>query len=159
MLINKIIIFYVLSAIPFIESRLAIPYGIAKSGLDMHPLLVLILGVALSFLGGVVVFEFAFKIKQLFLKLKNKFGWIKKHHESKYNEIILRVRTLVDKYAHWGLALFIIIPLPGSGTMTAALLAQLVLRMSRGHYYLANIIGSTINTGLIVALSLGLINI
>jgi len=50
------------------------------------------------------------------------------------------VKPYVDKYGEWGIALFIGIPLPGSGSYSGALAAY-VLGLSYKKFIIANLLG------------------
>jgi uncharacterized membrane protein len=61
-----------------------------------------------------------------------------------YNRLVVRsqkrAKPLVDKYGLIGMALFIAVPLPGSGTWTGALVGNL-LNFGYKRFFLANFIG------------------
>jgi len=59
----------------------------------------------------------------------------------------------VEKYGEFGLALFIGVPLPGSGSISGAIAAHL-MGMSFKRFFLANLIGVSIAAIVVLAVSL-----
>ena len=105
--------------IPVIELRGAIPIGV---GLGL-PYLV---SVAVSLIGNILPVPF------IILFIKAIFAWIRKVMP-KLNGFVTKLeqraeknRATVEKYAFWGLFLFVAIPLPGTGAWTGALIAAMM---------------------------------
>ena len=107
-----------LSAVPIIELRFAVPWGIAN-GLPLLPVLVV------SIIGNMLPVPF------IILFTRNVFGWMKKKSErlgslaEKLEERANAKKDLIVKYEMWGLFLLVAIPLPGTGAWTGALVAAL----------------------------------
>lgn len=113
---SNLIKVFLLSAVPLIEQRGAIPMGIIAY--DMNPSLVFLI----SFLGSMLPVPF---ILLLFNKI---FTWMKKYKFfSKINEFIEKKinknSAHMEKYKEIGLITFIAIPLPTTGIWTGSAVA------------------------------------
>jgi len=119
MLLKAVITTFLISMIPVIELRGALPIGV---GMGLHPLAALIVSV----IGNLIPLPF------LILFTKRVFSWLRKHFP-KLDKIILKLeeraeakRETVEKYKFWGLFIFVAIPLPGTGGWTGALIAAMM---------------------------------
>lgn len=117
--VKYLIVFFV-SMVPLIELRGAVPIGTGL-GLPWHlTLIVAIIGncvpipIILLFVKKVLTWMRGCRIG-LFRKISN---WL--HEKAEKN------RVKIDKYAAWGLFVFVAIPLPGTGAWTGALIASLL---------------------------------
>ena len=112
------------SMIPIIELRGAIPIGAA---LKMSPLATYLISVAGNMLPVPFILLFIKAIIKLMQKSKffSKFAnWLVAKAEKNKEKI--------SKYGFWGVALFVMIPLPGTGAWTGALVASLLdMRLKR----------------------------
>ncbi len=117
--IGKILTTLFVSMIPVIELRGAIPIGV---GLGL-PYLV---SVSVSLIGNILPVPF------IILFIKAIFAWIRKvmpkldGFVTKLEQRAEKNRATVEKYAFWGLFLFVAIPLPGTGAWTGALIAAMM---------------------------------
>lgn len=124
-----------LTAIPALELRFSIPLGILAMSHLPWPLVVLVCTLS-NILLGIGVFE----ILAPLLRLMRKWSFFEKHlwpHVVKRQE---KLRPVVQKRGCWGLAIFIGIPLPGTGAVTGAL-GAFCIGFKRTTFYLANLIG------------------
>ena len=152
-IIIKILLLIFITITPFLELRLAIPFGILAGsitfpfgivlqGYGFNPFLIVPLIVIVNILLGMVLFALFGKISK---KMMNK---------PKYRKFVekrkKRVKKYVDKYGTLGLSLFIGIPVPGSGVYSGTLGAFLI-GMNKKQFYLANLIGVLI-AGIIVTI-------
>ena len=139
-LISEIIM---LTFLPFLELRASIPYGVVQGG---HVFLVFVVAVLANFAIAVLLYYLLDSVVHIFLRIK----WI----EKLYLKVVIRsqkkVHKYVEKYGVFGLALFIGIPLPGSGVYSGALAAY-ALGFSARDYYRAALVGVLI-AGVIVTL-------
>ncbi|MFH1054808.1 MAG: small multi-drug export protein [Candidatus Altiarchaeota archaeon] len=108
--------FYIalISALPWIELRGGIPYGILKAG--FNPLMVTIVAVA----ANCAIIYPAFVFLDWFFDLMNKTfmgRFIEKTRQ--------KARPYVEKYGMLGLGVFVAVPLPGTGAYAGALAAHL----------------------------------
>lgn len=142
-IIKDLIVIAVFTLFPFLELRASIPYGIL---LGYPWWIVFVVCVIFNILLAPVVYFFWNKIIHL---LK----WIKPI-DNLYHRTIERVQKksskYVEKYGELGLAIFIGIPLPGSGVWSGALAAN-VFGLKFGKYMVASIIGVLI-AGIIVTI-------
>jgi uncharacterized membrane protein len=115
----KYLIVFLVSMVPLIELRGAVPIGTGMGLPWEWTLIVSIIGnclpipIILIFVKKVLTWMRTCKIK-LFSKVSN-FMFEKAEKN----------RAKIDKYAAWGLFLFVAIPLPGTGAWTGALVASL----------------------------------
>ena len=114
------VIVFLVSMVPLIELRGAVPIGTGL-GLPWHlTLIVAIIGncvpipIILFFIKKVLTWMRGCKV-ELFRKISN---WL--HEKAAKN------RVKIDKYAAWGLFVFVAIPLPGTGAWTGTLAASLL---------------------------------
>ena len=130
--------------LPFLELRASIPYGVISGSL--HWSLVFLIAVVTNILLGFVLFVVIDKIIFYFTKIK--------FVDRLYGQYVLRTRervhSLVEKYGEWGIAIFIGIPLPGSGVYSGALAAYL-LGLEKKKFFVACVVGVLI-AGVIVTL-------
>jgi len=126
-----------LTFLPGLELRASIPYAllISNSNLFFIPIILL-----LNIILGEVVFYFLNTSLDFFLKI----NVFKKYYLKYIKRIQKRARKYVDKYGTLGLAIFIGIPLPGSGVYTGAL-AAFILGFERRDFSIANILGVLIS--------------
>ena len=116
---GKILTTFLVSMVPVIELRGAIPIGVARGLPFWAALLVSIIGnlVPVPF---IIIF-----IKKIFAFMREKMP--------KLNGLVTRLENkanskseTVQKYAFWGLFIFVAIPLPGTGAWTGALIAAML---------------------------------
>lgn len=110
----------VLTFLPLLELRASIPYGLLATPLPWW--VVFIAAVAINWLVAPVVYLFL-KYALQFL-LRN--AWFARIWECHTERTQKRISRAVDTWGTWGLAVFIGIPLPGSGVYTGALGAYLL---------------------------------
>ena len=122
---GKFISTFFISMLPVVELRLGLPYGIAL-GLD-YPL-----ALTAAVLGNMLPVPF------IILFIRQIFAWMRRHMP-KLDGLVTRMekkaeknRAAVEKYAFWGLAILVAIPLPGTGAWTGALVAAMMeMRLKR----------------------------
>ena len=117
--IGKMCATFFISMLPVGELRVGLPYGIAL-GLE-YPLALMA-----ALLGNMVPVPF------IIVYIKRIFAWLRRHMP-RMNALITKLEDranlkgeTVQKYGHWGLLLFVAIPLPGTGAWTGALIAALL---------------------------------
>lgn len=124
-----------LTAIPALELRFSIPIGILAMTHLPWPFVVVVCTVA-NIILGIGVFEILAPI----LRIMRKFKFFENHiwpHVVKRQE---RLRPVIEKRGPWGLAIFIGIPLPGTGAVTGAL-GAFCFGFKRSAFYIANLVG------------------
>ena len=117
--IGKMCATFFISMLPVGELRAGLPFGIAQ-GLE-YPLALMA-----ALLGNMVPVPF------IIVYIKRIFEWMRKHMP-RMNALVTRMENranlkgeTVEKYGHWGLLIFVAIPLPGTGAWTGALIAALL---------------------------------
>lgn len=135
------------SMVPVVELRGGIPYGVA-SGLPVW------LAYIAAFLGNLIPMPF------IVVYIRRVFKWIRQHIP-KLNRLLDRLEkkahlkgATMQKYQYLGLAVFIAIPLPGTGAWTGALAAAF-LDMRLKHAFPAAVLGVAVAGFLISVLTYG----
>lgn len=159
-MIIPILIIVLLTFMPLVELRLSIPvgilsgsvdlpFGITLSGLGVTPIIVFVIAVLSNILIGFALFH----VWELFDEsLRN--SKVKKPYSKFMDRSHKKLKKFVDRYGVLGVALFIGIPLPGSGVYTGSL-GAFVLGLSRKQFYKASILGVLIAGILVTLITLG----
>ena len=140
-----------LTLLPALELRASIPFGllVAKLGLVEVFLTAVVVNIVL----GLVLFLLLDRLVRFFTR----FQLIK----DIYSRIVARtqrkVQPYVERFGTIGIALFIAVPLPGSGVWTGALAAYLIGMRFR-KFAVAAVVGVLIAAVLVTAVSLGFLN-
>ena len=138
----------IISMIPFVELRGAIPVGV---GFGMNPVEVFILCVIAN----------CIPVPFIIFLIKPIFRWLKGFRT--FEKIITKLEGLADKksgkitaykYEMVGLMLFVGIPLPGTGAWSGALIAAL-LNMRIKHAFFAIVLGVILAGVLVTLISSG----
>ena len=126
--------------IPGLELRASIPVGLLVLRDSVRAVLGAagVVGVCLAanVALGMIVFE-AMELVERFLL---RFGWFKRRGWPILEGKREKLRPLVEKYGVWGVAVFIGIPLPGTGAYAGAV-ASYLLRLERKRFWAANLLG------------------
>ena len=116
---GRILITLLVSMVPVIELRGAIPIA---TGLKLSPWIAF----PVAIVGNLIPVPF------IILFIKKIFAWMRRV-SPKLNKVVDRMEAKAEKnkakvlrYAFWGLALFVAIPLPGTGAWTGALVAAML---------------------------------
>ena len=116
---KDILLTFLVAMVPVVELRGAIPFGVVR-GLNIWTAIIA------SVLGNLVPAPF------IILFIRRIFAWMRAHMP-KLDGLVTRMekkaeknRAAVEKYAFWGLAILVAIPLPGTGAWTGALIAALL---------------------------------
>ena len=144
---------FLISMVPVLELRGAIPIGVAH-GLDYR------IAIAVSILGNLVPVPF------IVLFIRKIFAWLRTKSErlngfvTRMEQRALKKSDTVRRARFWGLFIFVAIPLPGTGAWTGTLAASIldmkfkdVLIACMGGVLLAGIIMGLASAGLLGALS------
>lgn len=117
--LGKLLMTFLISMVPVVELRGAIPIGVAH-GLPFW------WAIPVSIVGNLVPVPFIIIfIKKIFAWLRTKSKWLNDLVTKLENRAISKIDT-VKKYAFWGLFMFVAIPLPGTGAWTGALIAAMM---------------------------------
>ncbi len=139
---GKIVMTFLISMVPIIELRGAIPVAVAHG-------LAPAIAIPVAIVGNLIPVPF------IIIFIKKIFAWIRKKMPKlnsmvdKLEEKGLSKKDTVEKYAFWGLFLFVAVPLPGTGAWTGALIAAMLdMRLSRAF---PSILLGVLSAGAIVA--------
>ena len=142
------------SFLPLLELRASIPIGFfaleAWFGVRMDWWWVALICLAANIVQGIVVYEILLPILEF---LRRHWRWFNTRLWPVVERCQTKLRPAVEKYGAWGLALFIGVPLPGTGAMSGAAGAFL-LGFRRRQFYLANAAGVLIACVCVTALCL-----
>lgn len=111
------LIVLVISMLPIVELRGAIPVAIAVLGMPWQE------AVPLAILGNMIPIPFLLLFLEWFLKLLARFRWGKKFTDWLYSRTRSKGKV-VERYEELGLIVFVGIPLPGTGGWTGALASR-----------------------------------
>lgn len=142
--LSKEILVFLLSMLPFIEVKGAVPVGI---GYGINPTVTFII----AYLGSLVPMPFIIKlIRPIFTALKQRqlFTKMIEKIESKSMSKWYRIR----KYKIFALFVFTAIPLPGTGIWSASLIASL-LNLRLKHAIIPIALGNLVSTIIVSILS------
>lgn len=118
-LFGKLFMTFLISMVPVLELRGAIPIGVAH-GLDYRA------AIAVSIVGNLVPVPF------IVLFIRKIFAWLRTKSErlnafvTRMEQRALKKSDTVRRARFWGLFIFVAIPLPGTGAWTGCLAATLL---------------------------------
>jgi len=147
MALNEISWMIILTLLPFLELRASIPYGIATLGVKSWFLVFVVCSLT-NILLAPALWVFVNKIMYLFLKIE----WINNIYKKIVVKTQKKVQPYVEKYGTLGLAVFIGIPLPGSGVYSGALGAYL-LGYNYKDYFKAAVYGVLLAGSIVLLIS------
>ncbi|MEM0320009.1 MAG: small multi-drug export protein [Candidatus Nezhaarchaeales archaeon] len=144
----------ILALTPLFETRISIPYGIAVADLPVPEVM------AISLVGNLIPLPFLLwglsKFERWALRGD---GWLQKVITLMYVNLVFRVRRrgerYINRYGVLGLALFVAIPLPGSGVWAGSLLAH-ILGLSPKKSLVAITVGALVAALLVLAGTFGI---
>lgn len=126
-----------LTGIPGLELRASIPYGVFSSAVEQIGFAgVAAVCIVCNIFVGVAVFA----LLDPAMKFVRRWGWFERIIWPRFLQKQAKLQPYVEKYGELGLALFIGIPLPGTGAYSGAVGAYL-LGMSRKKFWVANALG------------------
>jgi uncharacterized membrane protein len=141
-LTGKILMTFLISMVPVIELRGAIPIATAN-GLNFG------IAILVSVLGNLVPVPFIIIfIRKIFAWMRGKSRWLDRLVTKLEKRAEMKSKTVLQ-YAFWGLFIFVAIPVPGTGAWTGALIAAM-LDMRLKNAFPAIALG-VVTAGIIVA--------
>jgi uncharacterized membrane protein len=144
----KLGILILISMLPIFELRGSIPLGIWK--FDLSPCLVILICV----ISNIAVSPLVYFFLDWMIRLGCKIKWIDSLYQKYSHKVIGKIQVKMDKYGIWGLAVFIAIPLPGSGVYSGAIGAH-ALGISFKKYMIAAVIGVCIAAAVVSIIVIG----
>ena len=142
MVIRQIAYLTLVTLVPALELRASIPYGIlGNESWGIQPglmpwLTVVLICVVVNIVLGAAVYMVMAPILQWF----ERFGWFRRFFSPVLTRCRAKLKPYVDRYGELGVAVFIGIPLPGSGVYTGAV-GVFLLGLDRRKFMVANVIG------------------
>jgi uncharacterized membrane protein len=144
---GKIWVLILITLIPTLELRASIPFGILKGGMPWWTVMVVCLSTNIVL--GPLVYLCLDRVVFLALKV----DWLHRWYDRTVTRTRKKIQKSVDRYGELGVAMFIGIPLPGTGSYTGALGAY-VIGLGYRKFIVANIIGVLVAGGIVTAVVL-----
>lgn len=137
-LIYDFIITILFSLSPLGEAKVGIPYGLLK---DLNPYLVFVFALA----ANILVFPLMMFFLNFINKVLTRLLWYKKSALWVARRAKKGAGDKLEKYGYWGLAFFVMVPLPGTGVYVGSIVAYL-FKMDTKKAFVANTAGITISS-------------
>jgi len=159
--LTNIIILALITLIPALELRASIPMGILPIPIpflertinqDMSWITVVVVCIIANIILGAMVFV----VLGPAFTFVRKWGWFDKRIWPILERTRHKIHPYVEKYGEFGVAVFIGIPLPGSGDYTGAFGAYL-LGLDRKKFMIANVLGVLIAATAVTLLSMAIL--
>jgi len=142
---NNIIQLILVTFIPGLELRASIPYGITVLNMPWFKVVVI------TFITNILLGPIVYILLNNFVHIVIKINFFNKIYEKFVIRTRHKIENKVEKYGELGLALFIGVPLPGSGVYTGAL-AAFILGLNFKKFLIATVIGVFI-AGILVTIA------
>ena len=123
-----------LTLIPALELRASIPFGLLATKLPVWQV------VLIAIVANWLIAPLIYLLLKLLLNACLRWPWFSRLWERYSNHVLKRIHRSVESWGSWGLALFIGIPLPGTGVYTGAVGAYL-LGMSLRRFCIVALVG------------------
>lgn len=149
-LLLAIFILAAVTAIPALELRASIPLGFFAFADTLHWGWVVLVCILANVVLGIGVYEILLPTLEF---IRRHWAWFDRRLWPLVEHRRDKLRSVTERYGEWGLAIFIGIPLPGTGAVTGAVGAFL-LDFRRKNFYLANFLGVLIAGACVTALCL-----
>jgi len=141
---------FLLTFVPGLELRASIPFGFFhESCASLGVPLVVAVCLAANVLVGLLTFWLMGPV----VMVLRRWGWFEQRVWPHFAKTQHKLHPYVEKYGEWGLAVFIGVPLPGTGAYTGAFGAYL-LGFDRRRFFIANLVGVLIACVCVTALCL-----
>lgn len=135
-MLRSILILVALTFVPALELRASIPLGFFSMQDEMSwPVVFAVCSGANILLGWLV-----FALLNPAFALLRRWSWFDRHLWPRLEKTQHRLHPYVEKYGELGVALFIGVPLPGSGVYSGAL-GSYLLGLNRRKFAVANVLG------------------
>lgn len=133
--------------VPTLELRASIPYGVF--GTDLAPMVIFSVTVIANIIVGILVYL----LMEVIIKILTLIPAVERWWNGYVARTRKKIENGVERYGEWAVAIFIGIPLPGSGVYTGALAAYLIgLKLRK--FIIADIIGVLIAAVIVMAICL-----
>jgi uncharacterized membrane protein len=125
---------FLLTLVPALELRASIPYGLLATDLPAWVV------IAAALFANWLVAPLVYVGLQSVLKLCLRWPWFAQRWQRYSEQVLKKIHSSVETWGSWGLAIFIGIPLPGTGVYTGAVGAYL-LGMSMRRFLVVSLAG------------------
>ena len=148
-MLKSIVWLTIITLIPALELRASIPFGFFSDTIEISwPIVVLVCVIANIVLGWLV-----FMVLGPVFTFVRRWGWFERRIWPILEKTRHKIHPYVEKYGEFGVAVFIGIPLPGSGVYTGAF-GSYLLGLNKRKFLVANVIGVLIAGTAVTILSL-----
>ncbi len=127
-----------LTFVPGLEARASLPFAFFNS--EVRSVLGLPVAIGICFVINLSIGILTFWLMGPVVQLFRKWSFFEKHIWPRFEKTQYKLHPYVEKYGEWGLALFIGIPLPGTGAYTGAFGAYLI-GFDKRRFLIANLLG------------------
>ncbi len=148
-MIKSVLLLSAITFIPALELRASIPWGIFRMGDQMSWIAVALVCSAVNIVLGWLVFTVMGPV----FTIVRKWAWFDRNVWPVLSKTQNKIHPYVEKYGEFGVAVFIGIPLPGSGVYTGAF-GSYLLGLDKRKFFIANVIGVLIAGTAVTGLSL-----
>jgi uncharacterized membrane protein len=124
--------------LPGLEARASIPLAFFHR--ELRETLGLPWGVAICFASNLVVGVLTYWLMGPMVQALRRWAWFERKVWPRFEKTQHKLHPYVEKYGEWGLAVFIGVPLPGTGAYTGAFGAFL-LGLDKKKFLVANALG------------------
>lgn len=156
-MLRPIFILAFITLIPALELRASIPVGILGGGwawLSMgEASLPVVVVVTVCVVTNILLGWLVFLLMEPMIRLFERFAWFRRWVDPLLQRAQRKLAPMVEKYGGIGVALFIGVPLPGSGVYTGAVGAYL-LGVKKSSFAWANVLGVLIAGAAVTAVTL-----
>jgi len=149
--IEAVALLFLCTLIPGLEARASIPLAFFHS--PVREALGVPLAVAVCLLANLAVGVGTFWVMGPVVQVFRRWGWFERRVWPRFERTQHKLHPYVERYGEWGLAVFIGVPLPGTGAYTGAFGAFL-LGLDKRRFLIANILGVALACAAVTALCL-----
>ncbi len=147
---RNILILFGITMIPAFELRASIPYGVLSGSIQL-PFDIAVQGMGLSWpwvfmvcvISNIILGTVLYPFIDIIVRTLERIPLVGRFWKGMVERTQRRIHPYVERWGTLGVALFIAVPLPGSGSYSGALGAYL-LGMSYRRFLLANAVGVTL---------------
>jgi len=136
-MLKRIVILTLWTFVPALELRFSIPFGFIYYRDSMHWTAIVAVCLAANI---ALAFVFYWLLDTAIKWLRHRWPWFQRVYERVVERAQRKIQRSVDRYGEWGVAVFIGVPLPGTGVITGAI-ASYAMGLDRKKYYVASIVG------------------
>ncbi|MDT8390147.1 MAG: small multi-drug export protein [Lentisphaeria bacterium] len=158
-MLKQIFVLFLITLIPALELRASIPFGFGLLGkhwlgFDFYAMPWWLVAVV-CMIANIILGWAVFGILAPVMKWLERFAWFRRWLEPVLLRAQKKIQPYVEKFGEFGVALFIGVPLPGSGVYTGAVGAFL-LGLDRKKFAVANVLGVLISGLAVTVICLGI---